>query len=489
MEKSFKKKTISGIIWSLSEKLGVQGIRFILGILMARLLMPADYGLIGMLTVFFAISSVLVDGGFSVGLIQIEKIDKQDESSVFYFNIIISLLLYFLFWFMAPQISTFYGQEELNLLTKILSLNIIINAFYLVQGARLQRKMDFKLLMKLRMISASVSGVTGVILAYKGFGVWSLVVQTLLGSFILTILCWISVKWVPELNFNINSIKKIFSFSSKILLTNLSRSFFDNIYLLIIGKVFQPQELGFYTKSKQFQELPVKNISVAISAVTFSAYSRMQTDPRRMKNAAKKTLLYTYFFFFPLMFFLIGASEPLIILLLTEKWATIIPYFQLLCLGGMLHPFNSVNINLLVAKGRSDLNLKISFIKDMIRIINIVITYRWGIMAIIIGETLIQVISLFINTYFIKRLFDYSLIEQIKEVYPYFFMGIVILLVSQLINLINLNNVFLLLMQASCSALLLLAGYILWKPHITKEIFNNTIHPVLNRVINNPLKK
>lgn len=411
-----KEKTVKGISWNFAEQLGLQGIRFILGIIMARLLTPADYGLIGMVTVFFAIAQVFVDSGLSLAYIQKKDVSEADSNTVFYTNLLLSSFCYAVFWIGAPHIAKFYNQPQLIEITRIMSIVLVINSFNIIQLAKLTREVNFKLKTKITLLSTLISGFLGVLSAYIGFGVWSLVIQQLASRFSITSGLWITSKWKPKLMYSTKSFKTMFSYGSWALGSGLVRTFFDNIYTLTIGKIFPVDQLGFYTKAHQLQKMVSQNLAGAVGTVSFPVFSKLQNNVEKLKATMSKFLKNTMFIVFPLMIILIVIANPFILILLTEKWAPMIPFFQLLCIIGILYPLHLVNVQALSAFGKIKQTTIIEVIKNVLRVLNLFITYRWGVFYIIIGEVLVSTLSLIINNYYIKKYINYSLLYQISDI-------------------------------------------------------------------------
>ena len=416
MTASLEQKTVRGIAWNLFERFGVQGLSFVLGVVLARLLTPADFGLIGMIYVFFAVAQVFVEGGFVAAYIQKKEVTADDSDTVFYSNLFISLAIYLVLWISAPAIAEFYNQPVLIRLTRVAALVIIINAFNLIQMAQIIRNVDFKRKTKVTLIATFLSGVAGITAAYAGFGVWSLVIQQIANRILTTSGFWVTSKWRPGLKFSSESFKSLFSFGFWMLAAGLIRTIFDNIYILVIGKFFPAAQLGFYSKAKRFEIMASDEVSSAVGAVAFPVLSQLQDDKPRLKRAVRKFLVHTLVFVAPLIVLLIVVAEPFVILILTEKWAPMIPYMQLLCVAGILYPIHSVNVQVLKAQGKSNLNFRLAVIKNCLRIVNIVVMYRFGVVFIIIGEIIVSILSLVVNTYYTKRLLSYGMIEQLNDI-------------------------------------------------------------------------
>ena len=426
MHEDLKQKALKGFIWNISERFGVQGIHFIIGIILARLLLPADYGLIAMLTIFFAVSQIFIESGFSMALIQNRESTREDESAVFFFNVFTSILMIVFLWLTAPIIADFYNQPLLKKLTRIMSFNLLFNSFTIVQNTRLVKKLNFKSLAKIKIILSIFSGIIGISFAYKGFGVWSLVAQQMTFNLGLVIGLSIITVWTPALNIKVKNLKILWNFGSKILIASLIRELFENLSQLIIGKMFSAADLGFYSRAKHLQQLPAKNIANALGAVSFPIFSIIQNEKIKLKKALSEYLQGVTLFMFPLMLTLIVLSKPLVLLLLTDKWLPIVPYFQWMCIIGALYPINLINIQAILAAGRSDLFLRLEIAKMILRTLSLVISLRWGVLAIIIGEVIYTFIALFLNSYFTYKLFNYSFLDQFVDSIPGFTIGLVV---------------------------------------------------------------
>jgi teichuronic acid exporter len=425
MDRSLKSKTLRGLFWSFCERISQQSIQFIILIILARLLLPEQFGLIGMLTFFMAIAQSLIDSGFGSALIQKKDTTYVDECSVFYFNILLGFLVAGLLCFVAPWIADFYNQPLLIPLTRVLSLNLVVNAFGLVQTTLLTKHLDFKTQLKVSVITTIFSGTIGIVMAFNGFGVWSLVAQSFTSSLFRTILLWFFNTWRPSLLFSLRAMREMFGFSSRILASGLLYTVFRNIYLLVIGRLFSPAALGFYSQAERIQQLPTENFSAIISRVTFPVFSAIQDDSNRLKSGMRKALTTMAIVNIPMMIGLAIVARPLVLVLLTERWIHSIPYLQLLCIVGLLHPLHVINLNMLVAKGRSELLLRLEIIKKILIIVSIAATYRWGIIAMIYGQIVVTVICYYLNSYYTSKLINYPIKEQVLNLAPYLIMGMV----------------------------------------------------------------
>jgi len=413
-----KQKTINGMVWSVSERISLQVMHMLISIILARLLDPSEFGLLGMLAIFTSIAQSVLDSGFGSALIQKKDATQTDSSSIFYFNLLIGIFLASIFFFSAPLIADFYQQPILKPITRVLSLNMIINAFSLVQLSILRKKMDFKNHFIVSMIAVLFSGIAGILAALNGLGVWSLVIQTLSHSLAQASALWILSKWRPIGQFSLESLKTMFSFGSRLLVAGIIETVFKNLYQTFIGKVYSPSDVGYYSRASTMESAASVATSMALGTVVFSAFSPYQDDDTTLRKVHSKTIKMSMFVLMPVMIGLIAIAEPLFLFLLTEKWADSIPYFQLLSVIGLLFPIVVQNYNLLRIKGRTDLHLRLEIFKYIITIIAIATTYKHGIIALIYGQIAVAVISHFVVSYFVGRLVDYTLIDQLKALYP-----------------------------------------------------------------------
>lgn len=421
MTESLKKKTVSGVLWSSIERFSVQGVQFVIMIIMARILLPSDYGMIGMLAIFIAISQALIDSGFSNALIRKTNRSEIDFSTVFYFNIVIGILLYLILFFVSPLIAEFYKTPELTNLTRVIALNLFINSLAVVQRAILTIRIDFKTQAKASFSAAMLSGITGIIMAYTGFGVWSIAVQTVLNGFINTGLLWILSKWKPLRVFSYHSFKELFSFGSKLLFAGLLNVIYQNIYTIVIGKKFHSTDLGYYTRADQFAQFPSSNLTGIMQRVTFPILSEMQDDKERLAKVYRKFLRLSAFIIFPLMTGLAAVAYPFINCLLTEKWSFTALLLQIICFSYMWYPIHAINLNLLQVEGRSDLFLRLEIYKKVLGVVVLCVTIPMGLVAMCWGAVVSSLLALVFNTYYTNKLIHVGLIKQLKDLGPALF--------------------------------------------------------------------
>ena len=418
MEDELKQKATHGVFWSAVERYSLQVVQFLLQLIIARILTPHDYGLIGMLAIFMGISQVFIDGGFSNALIQKKDRNEQDYSTVFYINFGISVFIYVLLFFAAPFIASYYDQPLLTPITRIYSLNLVINSLAAVNKVKLTVNVDFKTQSKISLGAAIISGVTGIICAYKGMGVWALVVQMLLNSFINVILSFFYVRWWPKLIFSIESFNRLFKFGSKLLVASLIHALYENLYNLFIGKRFSSATLGLFTRAQQFTNFAGSNVSAILRRVSFPILSEIQDDDQRLVSTYKNYIKTATWATFPMLLGLCGVAKPLILVLLTDKWIECVPYLQILCFAMLWDSVTQVNLNLLYVKGHSDWVLRLEVIKKSIAFAILFISLGFNMYVICLGKAIYSIIALYLNTYYTKKLFNYGFFAQMKDLLP-----------------------------------------------------------------------
>ncbi len=418
MAESLKQKTVKGVFWSSVERFSVQGIQFLVMIIMARLLTPKDYGLVGMVAIFIAVSQSLVDSGFSQALIRKQNRTETDNSTVFYFNIVVGALLYFILFAIAPWVADFYDSPELTALMRVVCLSVVFNSFVVVQRALLTVNIDFKTQAKASLTAAIVSGIVGISMAYSGFSYWSIVAQQLVNLGLNTLLLWIFARWRPRLIYSWNSFRELFTFGSKLMASGLLDVIYRNMYLLVIGKVFTASSLGYYTRAHQFAEFPSSNLTGIIQRVTYPVLCQIQNDDERLALIYRRFLRVSAFLIFPLLVGLSAVAEPFILLLLKEQWLFASTLLQIICFGMMWYPIHAINLNLLQVKGRSDLFLRLEIIKKILAVIILCITVPMGLIAMCVGQIFSSIICLIINTHYTGKLIHVGFLQQVQDLLP-----------------------------------------------------------------------
>ena len=406
------------MLWSTVERFSVQGVQFLIMIVMARLLTPHDYGLIGMLAIFIAVAQSLIDSGFSQALIRKQDRTEADNNTVFYFNIVVSTLLYLILYASAPFVADFYNTPQLCPVMRVVCLSIIFNSLAVVQRALLTIRIDFKTQAKAALTAAVTSGAVGITMAYHGFGVWSLVTQQLLNLGINTGLLWLLSKWRPRLMYSWRSFHELFAFGSKLLASGLLDTIYRNIYPIVIGKLFSASSLGHYTRAHQFSEFPSSNLTGIIQRVTYPVLCEIQNDDARLASIYRRFLKLSAFIIFPLMVGLSSVAKPFVNIVLGPQWSFCGQLLQILCFGMMWYPIHSVNLNLLQVKGRSDLFLKLEIIKKILGISVLCITAPFGLIVMCYGLIFNSLVALAINTYYTGKLINVGFIRQMCDLLP-----------------------------------------------------------------------
>ena len=415
---SLRDKTIKGVIWSAVERFASQGVEFVFGILIARLLLPEDYGVIAMLNIFLAISRTFIDSGFETALIRKADRTETDFSTVFYFNIVVSVICYLILWIASPFIAGFYDTPLLESVTKVVALNLIFNALAGIQSAKLSIEIDFKSRANVSLIHACISGAVGLWMAFKGYGVWALVAQSLSAAAVRTITLWVIVRWKPRFEFSKRSFKELFSFGSKLLAAGLLNTIYNNIYSIVIGKFYSPSSLGVYSKANTLSQFPSSNVTGVFQSVLFPVLSSIQDDEQRMLDVYKRFLRMSSFVIFPLMIGLAAVADPLIRILLTDKWEDSIYLLQILCFATIWAPVIAVNTNVLKVMGRSDYFLKVEVIKKIIGVVILCVTIPMGLVPMCYGTVVATMLSVYCDTYYTKKLIGYGLLSQLKDLFP-----------------------------------------------------------------------
>ena len=417
---SLKQKTTKGIFWSTIERFSNQGMSFLFSVILARMLDPSDFGIIAMITIFFAVAQSFVDSGFSNALVRKTDRREEDLSTCFYFNIGVGIVAYIVLFLIAPLVASFYNQPILSPIIRITGLGVVLNSLCVVQQALFTIKIDFKSQAKVTLSATIISGIVGVVLAYQGYGVWALVWQGVVLSLVRMGLLWLMSKWRPTTGFSKSSFNYLFGYGSKLLASGLLDTIYNNIYPIVIGKFYTPAQLGNYSRALSFAQLPSSNITSILQRVTFPVLSTIQDDIPRLQANYRRLLKLSAFIIFPLMTGLAAVAFPLIRVVLTPKWEGCSLYLQIICFALMWYPIHAINLNLLQVKGRSDLFLHLEIIKKIVGVCIMCITIPLGITAMCIGMVASSLISLFINTYYTGKLINIGCLKQMRDLTPIF---------------------------------------------------------------------
>ncbi|WP_026915706.1 lipopolysaccharide biosynthesis protein [Christiangramia portivictoriae] len=421
---SLRKQAQSGMVWTFAEQFGNQIIGFIVSLILARILMPAEFGLIGMIAILVGLGRVLVDSGLTQSLIRNKDCDQEDYSTVFYFNLASSILIYAIVYFLAPLVADFYDQIILIDIIRIYCLTFILSAFSAVQLARLTKKMNFKVQTLITLPANIVGGGVGIAMAYGGYGVFSLVWSQVLISAISTVQLWFYSRWKPDLSFSISKFKEHFNYGYKLAISGVMDVLFKNAYILVIGKFFSASQVGFYTRAETMKQLPVNNISNALKKVTFPLFASIQEDNLRLKRVSKNLMQMVVYVLTPLLILVAVLGEPIFRFLFTEKWLPAVPYFQILCVTGILRPVISYNLNVLKVKGRSDLILKLKVFEKLFIVAGILIGLQFGIYGLLYSQVIVIFITFLMNAFYVNKFIDFPVLEQLIAIAPILILSI-----------------------------------------------------------------
>lgn len=464
MEKdSLKKSVLNNLIWKFGERIGAQCVSFIVSIVLARLLLPADYGLVTMVTIFITIANVFVSNGFGESLVQKKDADNVDFSTIFYFEIVFSFGIYMILFITAPYIADFYNEPVLCNVLRVFALRVPLAGINSVQQAYVKKKMIFKKFFFSTIIGTIVSAVVGIALAYRGFGVWALIAQYLCNSVMDTVILWVTVKWRPNLVFSVTRLKELVTYGWKIMAAGLINSFYSQLRSLVIGKVYTASDLAYYNRAQQFPQLLVTNVNASIDGVLFPAMSNEQNDKKRIVRIMRRSIKVSSFVLFPLMIGLAVVSTPLIRLMLTEKWLPCVPYLQVICIQFMLQPIQTANLQAIKALGRSDLFLKLEIIKKIVGILSILLVMRMGVMAIAVTEVLYSVYASVINASPNKKLLGYGYKAQIIDIFPAVSLSLVMGIIVNLYNYLQCSDIMILVLQVITGAIIYMASAYIFK--------------------------
>ena len=463
MQQSFKRKVLNSTIWSGVERFSTQIIQFLFNVLIARILLPSDYGIVAMLGIFLAVSQCFVYSGFSSALIRKNNRSEVDFSTVFYYNLFVSIFLYLILYLLSPIIANFYHQPLLVKILRISGLALIINAISGVQHAKLSIALDFKARAKIAMTCAIVSGSIGLILAYQKCGVWALVTQSLSYTFLCCVLLCLKVRWRPLFVFSYRSFKELFGFGSKILASSLIDTLYNNLYSLVIGKIFTPKALGLYSRADSLAQFPSINITNAIQNVAYPALCSIKDNKIHLKSAYIKMLRMSAFIVFPLMLGLSSVAKPFIHVVLTDKWIELSPYLKILCFSLMWFPVQSLNLSILQVEGRSDLFLKLEIYKKVIGVITLCITIQFGLLAMCYGRLFNSFISLYLNSLYTKKIIHYGITEQFKDILHIVIHAVIMFIIVSLVVRIIPNHAIKLLAGVTIGGVYYLLGAYIMK--------------------------
>lgn len=439
-QESLKDKTVKGVGWSAVDNVAQYAVTFVVGVVLARLLSPDDYGLIGIIAIFTTVCTAIINGGFSTALIRKNDCTDDDYNTAFIVNLGLSLLLYVVIFFCSPLIARFFEKSALVALTRVSSFTMIIGALGIVQQTRLTKRIDFKTQTKISLISAITSGLIGIGMAIAGCGVWSLVFQGLSSQLLRTILLWVYNKWVPKLKFSTQSFNNLFGFGWKMMLSSVLDSVWKELYQLVVGKYYSAATLGQYTRAKQFSTLFSSNLTNVIQRVTYPVLSNIQDEKERLVAAYRRIIKLTMFITFTCMFALGAVSEPLLFCLIGEKWHEAATYLPLICFVGSLYPLHALNLNMLQIQGRSDLFLFLEILKKIIGLAPLLIGAFVGIFPMLYTSIATGFICYLLNSYFPGKFLGYTSWKQLKDIAPSFLIAMTMAVIIYVLKFLPLTN-------------------------------------------------
>lgn len=480
-QQSLKDKTIKGTMWSAIDNIAQFGVQFIVSIVLARLLSPDDYGLIGIITIFTTVCTAIINGGFSNALIRTQKPTEEDYNTAFICNLLMSILLYAIVFFCSPLIADFFNRQELVALTRVSSFTMIIGALGIVQQTRLTKRIDFKTQTKITLIASVASGVIGIVLALMDFGVWALVIQGIISQMLRTVFLWIFNHWAPSIRFSKESFNRLFGFGWKLMASSILDSLWTQLYQVVVGKFYSPATLGQYTRAKQFSTLFSSNLTTVIQRVTYPVLSDIQDEKERMVAAFQKIIKTTMFMTFTLMLALGAVSEPLLYCLIGPQWHEAATYLPLICLVGSFYPLHAINLNMLQVQGRSDLFLGLEIAKKIIGLAPLFVGAFVGIFPMLYTTVITNIISYFLNSYFSGKLLGYSSWMQIRDIAPSFAISMTMAVVVYLLKYLPISNWIILPIQIVVGILVFFILCKITKIEEYKEVLN-LMKPVLNKI-------
>lgn len=481
MVESLKNKTVKGTMWSAVDNVAQLGVTFVVSIVLARLLSPDDYGLIGIITIFTTVCTAIINGGFSSALIRKKSPTDDDYNTAFIINLLLSLILYAVVFLCSPLIADFFGREELVSLTRVSSFTMIIGALAIVQQVRLTKRIDFKTQTKITLIASLTSGFIGIAMALLGMGVWALVLQGIIVQILRTVLFWFFNHWTPSLRFSNQSFRELFGFGWKLMVSGILDSLWKELYQLVVGKFYSSATLGQYTRAKQFSTLFSSNLTTVIQRVTFPVLSDIQDEKERMVAAYRKIIKTTMFITFALMFSLGAVSEPLLYCLIGEKWHEAATYLPLICIVGSLYPLHAINLNMLQVQGRSDLFLGLEIVKKIIGLAPLFIGAFIGIFPMLYATLVTSVISYFLNSYYTGKLLGYTSRMQIRDIAPSFAVSMTMAIVVFVLKYLPLSNWVIMPIQIVVGIIIFILLCKVTKIEEYKDVFG-ILRPMMNKL-------
>lgn len=462
-KENLKQQTKKGLYWSFFNQFANYGMQFCVGIVMARLLSPSDYGITALPAVFMAVAYIIQNGGLSGALIRKTDLSEKDLSTAFYYSISVGIVLYVVMFFSARWIADFYNTPVLVPLIRVTALGFLWGPLGTPQNVILNRKLDFKTPTKISIISRIVSAIVGISMAFIGYGLWALVISGLLSSFLSLIMNWYVVRWIPKAGWSKDSFKYLWDYGNKMMASSLLDTLYNNIAPVFIGKFYSPAELGVYNRAQGYAMMPSQNVTGVIQGVTFPVLSKMQNDNEALAHNYRRMLKATAFIIFPIMMMLSALARPLVITLVTAKWESCVILLQIICFQFMWYPVHAINLNLLQVKGRSDLFLRLEIIKKIVGVSILAITLPHGLIVFCCGSVVSSLIALVINTYYTGKLINVGYFKQMRDLLPIVLLGLVMFAMIHLSNYLIPNMLLQIICGGILGAIVYIGGAILLK--------------------------
>ncbi|MBE6720535.1 MAG: lipopolysaccharide biosynthesis protein [Ruminococcaceae bacterium] len=478
-----KFKVFDGFIWTFAERFGAQGVGFIVSLIIARLLEPSVYGVVALINVFIFILEVFIDSGLGTALVQKKDADDTDFSSVFYFNLVMSVALYFIMFFCAPPIAKFYNNSDLILLIRVISITLLVSGVKSIQFAFLTKHLLFKKMFFSTLGGTVFSAVIGIYLAYNNYGVWALIVQSLSNNLIDTIILWFTVKWRPKSKFSLQRLKVLLSYGWKLLISAILDRGYGKLRDLIIGKIYTTSDLAYYNNASYISSSAMHVINSSIDTVLLPVMSSVQDNKETVKTMTRRAITTSVFIIAPMLFGLSACAELLISLVLTDKWLPTIPYLRIFCFTYVFYPIHTANLSAIKAMGRSDLFLKLEIIKKVVGLIAIIVTMRISVMAMAISAIFVNILSQIINAWPNKKLLDYSYLEQLKDIIPYLMLSAFMFACVYPVRYLNLPDLVILFIQVSLGIVIYLGLSKLFKIEALEYVLS-IIKPIAKSILN-----
>ncbi|MDR1373247.1 MAG: lipopolysaccharide biosynthesis protein [Dysgonamonadaceae bacterium] len=482
--RSLKHKTVTGITWNLTGNLADRGITWLVNIILCRLILPAEFGILGVIAIFMAIAFSMIDSGFNSALLRKNDCTEKDYNTVFYINLGVSIFFYLLFFSTAPLMANFFNEPRLVDIVRVNSFVLILHALSMIQNVLLTKMFNFKYQAFVNITAAVVSGIVAIVLAFKGWGVWSIVIKNIVSLSVIFTLLWTKQIWRPSPVFSKESFKNLFGFGSRILISGLLNTICRNIYYPVIGKIFSKETLGFYTRAQSFSEYFSFTFSANIQRVSYPALSSIQNDDERLKTVYRSLIKVTMLITCTMTFGLAAISGPMVEALIGGIWIPCVTYIQLMCFSAIFYPLFMINTNMFNVKGRSDLSLKLEIIKQALSLPMIAVAIIWGVEALLIAGIVVAILSYLMYSYYSSGIISYSMSEQLKDIAPQFLFAGVMAFAMWTLTFFSLSAWVMLTVQIAAGATMFFIYHEYRKPEEyteLKELAITNIKKLLNK--------